>query len=155
MAKAKSKKKPLDYSPGTHHWKGAKPNLREFIGFVYEIKNLCTGQMYIGRKLYWEHRKRTKVRQSNWKVYTGSSKRLNKDIEALGIENFSFRILRQYPDKSSLRFGESEMIYKRKALTSYFEDGGRMYYNEQIDRCFSPTHWYLGSKLMSREDYGT
>lgn len=152
MTKRKSIK--LNYTvPKDSHWKGQKPNLEEFVGFVYEIKNLVTGQMYIGRKLYWIHAKRKKVRQNDWHKYTGSSTQLNKDIKKLGKSNFRFKILRQYPDKSSLRYGESEMIYKRKALTSYDDKGNKLYYNGQIDRCFTPTCWWEGNKLRCRDDF--
>ena len=149
-SKTRRKVKPLDCTLGSHHWVGLKPNPARWVGFVYEITNLVTGQLYIGRKLYWEHRKQKRVKQSKWGVYTGSSKRLNVDIQELGIDKFTFKILRQYPDKSSLRYGESEMIVKRGALTKHTSDGMKVYYNGQVDKCYSPTCWYESGKLIYR-----
>jgi hypothetical protein len=150
LARTKKRVKPLDYTFKPNHWIGLKPNPKKWVGFVYEIKNLITGQLYIGRKLYWEHRKLKRVKQSKWGIYTGSSKRLNKDIEELGLEHFQFKILRHYPDKSSLRYGESEMIVKKGALTKHDQDGNKMYYNGQVDKCYSPTCYYEGGKLVYR-----
>lgn len=60
------------------------------IGFIYEIKNLTNGKKYIGRKilkstrklkpLKGAKRKRTIIKDSGWKEYTGSCEELNADI---------------------------------------------------------------------------
>jgi hypothetical protein len=60
------------------------------IGFIYEIKNITTGKGYIGRKilkstrkikpLKGAKRKRTVIKDSGWREYTGSCEELNNDI---------------------------------------------------------------------------
>ena len=93
-----------------HHWLVYKkdeefvPNLDKF-GFVYLITNLHSGKGYIGCKQYFVTRKGKKV-ESNWKVYTGSSKYLNEDIKKLGKKNFRFQIIGEYKNKRSLRYYE-------------------------------------------------
>ena len=52
-------------------------------GFVYNIRNLITGQEYIGKKFFYskrtlpplkgKKRKRHVVKESDWKKYTSSS----------------------------------------------------------------------------------
>ena len=60
------------------------------VGFIYRIKNLTNGKSYIGRKilkstrklkpLKGAKRKRTVVKDSGWRDYTGSCEELNNDI---------------------------------------------------------------------------
>ena len=77
-----------------HHWltygkeEEFIPNLDKF-GFVYLITNLKNGKGYIGCKQYLMY-SQLKERESNWKIYTGSSKWLNKDIKKIGKEHFKF-----------------------------------------------------------------
>ena len=74
------------------HWKyKRKPDPTSHFGFVYIITNKKTSKCYIGCKQYFYTRKKKKV-ESNWKVYTGSSKHLNEDIKKHGKRNFKFEI---------------------------------------------------------------
>ncbi len=60
------------------------------IGFIYQINNITNGKKYIGRKILNSTRKlkplkgtkkkRTVVKDSGWRSYTGSCKELNDDI---------------------------------------------------------------------------
>ena len=62
-------------------------------GFVYLITNTVSDMKYIGKKqiekrtkrppLKGKKRKRIIIGESDWKTYTGSSDRLNADIEEL------------------------------------------------------------------------
>ncbi len=145
MARKKKKtKKPLNYTVKPHHWEGLRPDPKKYKGFVYEIYNLLTGQVYIGRKLMWFHSKGKQTTQTPWGSYTGSSKKLNDDIKKLGIENFKFKIVKQYKTKSGLRYGEVERIVKLDALTKNSD----VYYNGSCDKCYSPIEYFVGNKRV-------
>jgi hypothetical protein len=70
------------------------------VGFVYLIENLTTGRKYIGKKRFFFTKTRTvkkkKKREkviSDWKEYYGSNKELQADVERLGGDMFSRKIL--------------------------------------------------------------
>ncbi len=95
-------------------------------GFVYIITNITNGMKYIGKKqivkktkrppLKGKKRKRIIVGESDWKTYTGSSDRLNKDIEVLGKERFTFKIIRSCGNKSELAYMETFYQFQSEAL---------------------------------------
>ena len=111
-------------------------------GFVYLITNNITGRKYIGKKLARFKRttyrvvklkngnkKRKKIRgtiDSDWQTYYGSSPELSKDIEQLGIENFSREILYYCKTKSECSYIEAREQFSRRVLES--DD----YYNGHI-----------------------
>ena len=104
-------------------------------GFVYEIENLKTGRMYVGRKWFW-HKKRDfsgkrYIVESDWKTYYGSSKPLLADLKKQGPLEFERRILRLCETKSECAYFEMEEIIKRRALLrdDYYNKylGGRVY----------------------------
>ena len=99
------------------HWT-CKESLTELpFGFVYIITNLSNDMKYIGKKqivkktkrppLKGKKRKRIIVGESDWKTYTGSSDRLNADIEKLGKNKFKFEIIRSCGTKSELAYMET------------------------------------------------
>jgi hypothetical protein len=112
------------------------------VGFVYEITNTLTGRKYIGKKLAKfsktsykvvklknGNKKKKKIRSkidSDWQLYYGSSPELTKDIELLGIENFSREILYYCKSKSECSYIEAREQFARKVLES--DD----YYNGHI-----------------------
>ena len=112
------------------------------VGFVYLITNKLTGRKYIGKKLAKfskttykvvklknGNKKKKKIRSkvdSDWQLYYGSSPELNKDIELLGIENFSREILYYCKSKSECSYIEAREQFARKVLES--DD----YYNGHI-----------------------
>ena len=112
------------------------------VGFVYLIVNNTTGRKYIGKKLAKFKRttyrvvklkngnkKRKKIRgtiDSDWQTYYGSSPELSKDIEQLGIENFSREILYYCKTKSECSYIEALEQFSRRVLES--DD----YYNGHI-----------------------
>ena len=111
-------------------------------GFVYLITNNITGRKYIGKKLARFKRttyrvvklkngnkKRKKIKgtiDSDWQTYYGSSPELSKDIEQLGIENFSREILYYCKTKSECSYIEAREQFSRRVLES--DD----YYNGHI-----------------------
>jgi hypothetical protein len=114
----------------------------ECVGFVYEITNTLTGRKYIGKKLAKfskttykvvklknGNKKKKKIRSkidSDWQLYYGSSPELTKDIEKLGIKNFSREILYYCRSKSECSYIEAREQFARKVLES--DD----YYNGHI-----------------------
>ena len=114
----------------------------ECVGFVYLITNNITGRKYIGKKLAKfskttykvvklknGNKKRKKIRSkidSDWQLYYGSSPELSKDIEKLGIENFTREILYYCKSKSECSYIEAREQFARKVLES--DD----YYNGHI-----------------------
>ena len=112
------------------------------VGFVYLITNNLTGRKYIGKKLAKfskttyrivkqkngiKKKKRIKSKiESDWQQYTGSNIELNKDIEELGIENFTREILYYCRSKAECSYVEAREQFSRRVLES--DD----YYNGHI-----------------------
>jgi hypothetical protein len=112
------------------------------VGFVYLITNKANGRMYIGKKLSKFSKttyktvtqkngvkKKKKIRSkidSDWMEYYGSSIELNKDVEALGKDNFTREILFYCKSKAECSYVEAREQFGRKVLES------DEYYNGQI-----------------------
>ena len=112
------------------------------VGFVYLITNKLSGRKYIGKKLAKfskttyrvvklknGKKKRKKIRgkiDSDWQTYYGSSPELSKDVEALGMENFTREILYYCKSKSECSYIEAREQFARRVLET--ED----YYNGHI-----------------------
>ena len=99
-----------------------------YIGFVYLITNIKTGQKYIGKKLAQFKRtrpplkgrklKRRSTVESDWRDYWGSSDRLNADVQALGVENFTREILYYCKSKGEMSYLEAREQFERRVLES-------------------------------------
>ena len=96
------------------------------VGFIYKITHIKSGKFYIGKKQLYSTvtkkltkkeileqkgpgRKSTKkqvISESNWLVYTGSSKKLNKVIEEEGRDKFKFEIISFCSTKRQLTYRE-------------------------------------------------
>ena len=114
----------------------------ECIGFVYEITNLLSGKRYIGKKLAkfskttyktvklkngTKKRKRIKNKiDSDWQTYYGSNDQLNKDVAALGQNNFTREILYYCYSKAECSYIEAREQFSRRVLES------EQYYNGHI-----------------------
>jgi hypothetical protein len=112
------------------------------VGFVYLITNRANGRMYVGKKLAKFAKttyktitqkngvkKKKKIRSkidSDWIEYYGSSIELNKDVEALGKDNFTREILFYCKSKAECSYVEAREQFGRKVLES------DEYYNGQI-----------------------
>jgi hypothetical protein len=112
------------------------------VGFVYLITNNVTGRKYIGKKLAKfskttykvvklknGNKKRKKIRSkidSDWQLYYGSNEQLNKDILALGADNFTREILFYCKSKAECSYIEAREQFNHRVLES--DD----YYNGQI-----------------------
>lgn len=114
----------------------------ECIGFVYLITNLTSGRKYIGKKLAKfskttyktvklknGKKKKKKIRSkvdSDWREYYGSNDQLNKDVTALGADNFTREILYLCRSKAECSYIEAREQFSHKVLES------NDYYNGQI-----------------------
>ena len=112
------------------------------IGFVYQITNNISGRKYIGKKLAKFSKttqktvklkngtkKKKKIRSkvdSDWQTYYGSNEELNKDVTALGAENFTREILYLCKSKAECSYIEAREQFTHRVLES------KDWYNGQI-----------------------
>ena len=97
-----------------------------YIGFVYLITNLTTGQKYIGKKLAQfkktrpplkgKRLKRRSTVESDWRDYWGSSERLQADVNTLGPENFTREVLYLCKSKAEMSYLEAREQFERRVL---------------------------------------
>ena len=115
-----------------HHWVG-EVDPDTYYGFVYLITNTVSGRKYIGRKFYHTYRKRKRVRESNWRVYTGSCKPLKEDMKRLGKDKFTFEIICNYKTRGGVVSGEVHFQTDNDVLSpELLPCGERLYYNGHI-----------------------
>lgn len=112
------------------------------VGFVYLIVNLTNNRKYIGKKLAKFSKtsyktvtlkngtkKKKKIKSkidSDWLDYYGSSIELNKDVEALGKDQFTREILFFCKSKAECSYVEAREQFSRRVLES------TEYYNNNI-----------------------
>jgi len=148
LRKQMGKKTPLEENCG--HWTGLNAEPENYFGFIYLITNLKNGKMYVGKKQFWvtnrrKYKKTSKVtdhqsdkwrsdlwEESDWKTYTGSSKKLNEDIHKYGKENFRFEIIKLCRSKGDLHYSEVEEQVLRDVLRATDQEGNYKYYNGHI-----------------------
>jgi hypothetical protein len=112
------------------------------VGFVYLITNCISGRKYIGKKLAKfakttykvvklkngtkkKKRIRSKI-DSDWQTYYGSNEELNKDVAALGADQFTREIMYYCRSKAECSYIEAREQFTHKVLES------QDYYNGQI-----------------------
>ena len=112
------------------------------VGFVYLVTNNVSGRKYIGKKLAKfakttykvvklknGTKKKKKIRSkvdSDWQIYYGSNDELNKDVAALGIDNFTREILFYCTSKAECSYIEAREQFTHRVLES------KDWYNGQI-----------------------
>lgn len=126
-------------------WENVPDNIDEYAGFVYKIVNLITGQEYIGKKIFWQERRkripgrknrRLIITESDWKTYESSSQQLVDDINKYGKHNFRFIILECLRTRGQMSYLEAELQFKYDVLNNRMPDGKYKYYNKNILRQF-------------------
>jgi hypothetical protein len=112
------------------------------VGFVYLITNRVSGRKYIGKKLAKfsktsykvvklkngtkkKKRVRSKI-DSDWLTYYGSNEELNKDVAAMGADQFTREIMYYCRSKAECSYIEAREQFTHKVLES------QEYYNGQI-----------------------
>lgn len=96
------------------------------IGFVYLITEYSTKKKYVGKKLWitkkklpplkGQKRKRTKIVETDWRDYYGSSENLKTIIEERGKSEFHREILHFCYNKAELAYLEAKEQIDRNVL---------------------------------------
>ena len=105
-------------------------------GFVYEVIHQPTGRKYIGKKvlefnrklppLKGQKRKRSVVKESDWKTYYGSHKDIVTLIKEGKQQEFTREILQYVPSKKLLTYFECKYLFIKEVLE------GNDYINDNI-----------------------
>jgi len=115
-------------------------DIEEYVGMVYLIVNKLNNKKYVGKKFFWstrklpplkgKTRKRTKVVETDWQMYWGSSNQLQEDIKEHGTEHFERYVLRLCKTKTECAYYElKEQVDRGVLLTeTYYNDfiGGKI-----------------------------
>ncbi len=119
-------------------WKGWEEiNPQKYFGFVYKITNKETGKFYIGKKVFWNNKKKKLTKkqlaelpptpgrkpthevirvESDWKTYWGSNKQLLADIKQYGEDRFECWMFKQCSTKKQLTYWEMHYQCKEEVL---------------------------------------
>lgn len=108
------------------------PNHETLFGFCYKITNLVTGAVYIGKKQFYRYFKKTSLnknikskssrkvwiltKESDWKIYYGSSIEIKKDIQKMGHKCFHREILALACTKKMLSYLEVKLQFQNNVL---------------------------------------
>ena len=106
----------------------------DYIGFVYQITDTRNGKKYIGKKgliskrklppLKGMKRRRIKIIETDWQIYTGSNDVLNQLVEEHGIEKFYREILHLCKTKGEMNYLELyEQIQRNVLLSDEYYNG--------------------------------
>lgn len=131
-------------------WTGLPDNidLSLYAGFVYEIEEIGSGRRYIGKKVFWFHRrhkvkgrknKKKVTNESDWKYYKGSNDEVLQGIRKQGIKAFRFTIICLCKTRSELNYKETETLFKEAVLHTVLPSGEYAFFNRNIGG-----KWYRG-----------
>lgn len=133
------------------------------VAFVYIITNKINNRKYIGKKNFYsttmlkplkgKTRRRKKVKESNWRNYTGSCKELNEDIKKFGKENFTFEILEFNTSKAENNYSELRYQIFYNVLDKVDEDGNREFYNQNIALRYYPSEKFRNERNFLYSKY--
>lgn len=108
----------------------------DYVGFVYLITDLSNGKKYVGKKTLMSKRKlpplkgktrrRTKIVETDWQNYYGSSEEVKALVEDRGRDQFKREILHLCKGKGEMSYLELKEQVDREVL---FKDE---YYNQFI-----------------------
>lgn len=98
----------------------------DYVGFVYIITDLTNNKKYIGKKtlvskrklppLKGKTRRRTKIVESDWQTYYGSSDEVKMLVEENGAESFKREILHLCESKGVMSYLELKEQMDREVL---------------------------------------
>lgn len=101
-------------------------DINNYVGFVYIITDLNNSKKYIGKKtlvsrrklrpLKGQTRRRTKISESNWQSYYGSSEEVNRILEEHGPDRFKREILHLCTSKGEMAYLELKEQMEREVL---------------------------------------
>ena len=119
-------------------------DISDYVGFVYVITDLSNDKKYVGKKLFQSKRRlpplkgktrrRTKIIESDWQDYFGSSDEVKEIVESLGRDNFNREILHLCMSKGEMSYLEAKEQFDREVLLS------DEYYNGIINCKIHRTH---------------
>jgi hypothetical protein len=119
-------------------------DIGDFVGFVYIITDLTNNKKYVGKKLFQSKRrlpplkgktrKRTKITESDWMDYFGSSDEVKELVESQGRDSFKREILHLCNSKGEMSYLEAKEQFDREVLLS------DEYYNGIINCKIHRTH---------------
>lgn len=103
-------------------------DIGEYIGFVYVITDKSNNKKYVGKKLFKSSRKlpplkgrtrrRTKITESDWKDYYGSSEEVKMLVEQNGVSNYTREIIHLCHRKGEMSYLEAKEQFDRGVLLS-------------------------------------
>jgi len=119
-------------------------DIGDFVGFVYIITDLTNNKKYVGKKLFQSKRRlpplkgkirrRTKIVESDWMDYFGSSDEVKELVESQGRDSFKREILHLCNSKGEMSYLEAKEQFDREVLLS------DEYYNGIINCKIHRTH---------------
>ena len=102
--------------------------IEDYVGFVYLITDLSNGKKYVGKKglvskrklppLKGKTRRRTKIVETDWQDYYGSSEEVKTLVEEQGRDNFHREILHLCSGKGEMSYLEAKEQFDRNVLLS-------------------------------------
>ncbi len=124
-------------------------------GFVYKITNICTGRVYVGRKVLYNNltkaltkteiaewkspgrvpKKKKVKKESNWLQYWGSNKEIKDDLANLGEICFNREILTLCKTKKQMTYYEIYWQMKLDVLStdSYNDNIAGKFYRKDLE----------------------
>lgn len=133
------------------HWQSVVGDFDplQYFGFIYLVYCRATKRFYLGKKqlisqskvkIPGSTRRKTLIRESDWRTYCTSSEYIKKDLVVHGKEEFDFYIVGLYKTKGGLRYAETNMLHKLDANILRLDKDHRLFYNLSIDAIrFVPT----------------
>ena len=108
--------------------------IEDNVGFVYIITNVSNNRKYVGKKtlvskrklppLKGKKRRRTKIVESKWQDYFGSSDEVNAILEEHGRDIFKREILHLCKSKSEMSYLElKEQMHREVLLNDEYYNG--------------------------------
>ncbi len=98
----------------------------DYVGFVYLLTDLKSNKKYVGKKIFiskrrlkplkGKTRRRTKLVESDWQKYYGSSEEVNALVEEQGPDTFKREILHLCKSKGEMSYLELKEQMEREVL---------------------------------------